>query len=122
MEGVCLIYERGGRRGRKGEQGGGKDRELSRYWRWRRWEGWKTYVDDVQRLVHAGLRVERKARVDLGRDLAGDDLENLAAELDEQAVERGVDFLIEVFALSIAKVLTPLPCFQTLQSPRFPLR
>lgn len=52
-------------------------------------------VDDVQSLVNRGLLVERETGVDLGRDLAGDDFENLLAELDEEAVEGGVNFLVE---------------------------
>ena len=59
----------------------------------------KSYIDDVQRLIHTRLRIEREPRVDLGRHLARDDLENLAAKLDEQAVEGGVDFVIDVLAL-----------------------
>lgn len=52
-------------------------------------------VDDVQSLVNRGLLVERETGVDLGRNLAGDDFENLLAELDEEAVEGGVNFLVE---------------------------
>ena len=56
-------------------------------------------VDDVQRLVDAGLRVEAEARVDLGAHLARDDLQDLLAELDQQPVQRGVDLVVLVLAL-----------------------
>jgi hypothetical protein len=48
----------------------------------------------VQGLVDRSLGVEGEPRVHLGRDLAGDDLENLLAELDEEAVEGGVDLVV----------------------------
>jgi hypothetical protein len=53
----------------------------------------------VQSLVNGGLGVEREASVNLGRNLSGDDLENLLAELDEQVVEGGVDLSVNVTAL-----------------------
>lgn len=57
------------------------------------------YLDEVQGLVNRGLGVKGEARIDLGGDLAGDNLKNLLAELDEQTVEGGVDLFIEGAAL-----------------------
>src|SRR5207253_1263662 len=42
-----------------------------------------------------GLGAERESGIDLGRDLAGNDLKDLLAELDEQVVERPVDLLLQ---------------------------
>ena len=44
-------------------------------------------ADELARLVDGRLGVEREARVDLGRDAAGDDLEDPQAELDAEAVD-----------------------------------
>ena len=66
------------------------------------WRARKTHVDDVQRLAHRGLLVEREAGVDLGADLARHDLEDLLAELDEQAVEGVVDLVVDALALLLA--------------------
>lgn len=52
-------------------------------------------------LVDGGLGVEGEAGVNLGRDLAGDDLEDLLAELDEEAVEGGIDLVVDVTALGL---------------------
>jgi hypothetical protein len=57
----------------------------------------------VERLVDRGLCAERESGVDLGGDLAGDDLEDLLAELDEEVVQRGVDLLGERAALSLGR-------------------
>lgn len=57
-----------------------------------------SYVDDVQGLVDGGLGVEGEASVDLCGDLAGDDLEDLLAELNQQAVEGGVHLCVDVTA------------------------
>jgi hypothetical protein len=48
----------------------------------------------VQGLVNGGLGVKGEASVDLGGDLAGNDLKNLLAELNEKTVEGGVDLLV----------------------------
>ena len=84
----------------------GKDRSVGRC---SKMEKSKTYINNMQRLIHTSLRVKRKARIHLGRDLARDDLEDLAAKLDEQAVERGVDLVVEVFALNIDVHVSNLP-------------
>lgn len=60
----------------------------------------RTYVNDVQGLVDGGLGVEREASVNLGGDLAGDDLEDLLAELDQEAVEGIVDLDVDALALA----------------------
>lgn len=56
----------------------------------------------MQGLVHGSLGVKREARVNLRRHLAGDDLKDLLAELDKQAVESGVHLRIEGRALLLA--------------------
>lgn len=50
-------------------------------------------------LLNGCLCVEGEARIDFGRDLARDNLQNLAAELNEQSVEGGINLFIHVFAL-----------------------
>lgn len=52
----------------------------------------------MQGLVDGGLGVEGEAGVDLGGDLAGDDFEDLLAELDQQAVESGVHLCVDIAA------------------------
>lgn len=64
--------------------------------------GGGTYIDDAQGLVDRGLSVEREAGVDFGRDLAGDDLQDLLAELHQQVVEGGVDLVLDVLAVLLA--------------------
>ena len=64
--------------------------------------GYLAYLNDGQGLVNSGLGVEGQLGVDLGGDLAGDDLENLLAELDEQAVEGGINLLVDGLALGLA--------------------
>lgn len=56
-------------------------------------------LDDVQGLVDRGLGVKGEAGVDLGRDLAGDDLEDLLAELDQETVQRSIDLVVDRAAL-----------------------
>lgn len=56
-------------------------------------------LDDVQGLVDRGLGVEGEAGVNLGRDLAGDDLEDLLAELDQETVQRSIDLIVDRAAL-----------------------
>lgn len=59
------------------------------------------YLDDLEGLVDGGLGVEGQVGVDLGGDLAGDDLEDLGAELDQEAVESKLDLLLGRAALSL---------------------
>jgi hypothetical protein len=53
----------------------------------------------VERLVDRRLCAEGESGVDLGGDLAGDDLEDLGAELDQEVVEGRVDLLVDRAAL-----------------------
>ena len=53
-------------------------------------------------LVNGALGVKGQLGVDLSGDLAGDDLQDLLAELDEEAVQGGLNLLIEAAALSLA--------------------
>ena len=62
-------------------------------------------LDDVQGLVDRGLGVEGEAGVDLGGDLAGDDLQDLLAELDEKVIQGGVDLFVEGFALDFVSMM-----------------
>jgi hypothetical protein len=57
-------------------------------------------LDDVKGLVDGSLGVEGPTSIDLSGDLAGDDLEDLLAELNEKVVEGSVDLLIKSLALS----------------------
>jgi hypothetical protein len=61
-----------------------------------------TYVDNAQSLGDGGLGVEREARVDFCGDLAGDNLENLLAELDQQVVQCAVDLVLNVLSVLLA--------------------
>lgn len=61
-----------------------------------------THINDVQRLINAGLLVEAEPRIHLRADLARHDLQDLAAELHKQVVQRGVDLSIDVLAMLLA--------------------
>lgn len=61
-----------------------------------------TYVEDVKGLVNAALLVEREPRIDLSRDLARHDLQDLAAELHKQVVQCSIDLLVHVLAMGLA--------------------
>lgn len=61
-----------------------------------------SYLEDLKGLVDGALGVEGQLGVDLGRDLAGDDLQDLLAELDQEAVESVLDLLIKGRALLLA--------------------
>ena len=61
--------------------------------------GLVTYVDNAESLLDGDILVEGEAGVDLSGDLAGDDLEDLAAELDKEVVEGDVDLLVGVLAV-----------------------
>ncbi len=50
----------------------------------------------MEGLLDRGLSIKGEGGVDLGRDLAGDDLEDLRAELDEEVVEGRVDLGVEI--------------------------
>lgn len=55
----------------------------------------------MEGLVDRGLCAERESGIDLGGDLAGDDLEDLLAELDEEVVKSRVDLLGDGTALRL---------------------
>lgn len=59
-------------------------------------------LDDVQGLVYGGLGIEGQLGVDLSRDLAGNDLEDLPAELDEEAIYSGIGLLVNSLTLLFA--------------------
>lgn len=48
----------------------------------------------MKSLVNGGLGIEGESSVDLGGDLARDDLEDLLAELHKEIVEGSVDLLL----------------------------
>lgn len=52
----------------------------------------------MQGLVDTGLGVERETGVDLSRDLAGNNLQDLLAELDQQTVEGSIDLRVDILA------------------------
>ena len=58
-----------------------------------------TYVDNAESLLDGDLLVEGEAGVNLSGDLAGNDLQDLATELDEEVVEGDVDLLVGVLAV-----------------------
>lgn len=60
-----------------------------------------TYLDDLEGLVDGALGVEGQLGIDLGRNLTGNDLQNLQAELDQEAVQGGVNLLIDSLALGL---------------------
>ena len=60
------------------------------------------YLNDAESLVNGGLGVEGEAGIDLGRDLAGDDLKDLLAELNQETVKGGVDLEVDGATLLLA--------------------
>lgn len=60
-----------------------------------------TNLNNTQSLVNGGLCAEGENGVDLGGDLAGNDLKNLLAELDEEVVQGRVNLLVEGAALRL---------------------
>jgi hypothetical protein len=61
-----------------------------------------TYLDDLKGLVDGSLGVKGQAGVDLSGDLAGNDLENLLAELDKETVQGGVNLSVDGATLLLA--------------------
>lgn len=61
-----------------------------------------THVNDAESLLDGDILVEGETGVDLSGDLAGDDLQDLAAELDEQVVKGDVNLLVELLAVLLA--------------------
>lgn len=60
-------------------------------------------LDDVQGLVDAGRGIEGDVGVDLSRNPAGDDLEDLTAELNEQVFESCIRLLVDSLAILLAR-------------------
>jgi hypothetical protein len=60
-------------------------------------------LDDGEGLVNGGLGVEGQLGVNLGGDLAGNDLEDLLAELNEETVQGGIDLLVDGLALGLTE-------------------
>lgn len=58
----------------------------------------------MKSLVDGGLGVERVKGIDLSGDLAGNDLENLLAELNQEAVEGIINLLVDRAALLLSVV------------------
>lgn len=58
----------------------------------------RTHLDNVQGLVNTGLGVKRETGVDLSGDLAGNDLQDLLAKLDQETVEGSIDLRVDVLA------------------------
>ena len=56
----------------------------------------------MKSLVNRGLGVERETSIDLSGDLAGDDIKDLLAELNEETVQGGVDLLVKSDTLLLA--------------------
>ena len=67
-------------------------------------EGREPYLDDVESLLDGLLGVEGESGVDLSRDLARDDLEDLLAELDQEAVQSVLDLRVNITALLLGVV------------------
>lgn len=62
----------------------------------------QAYLNDAEGLLDGDVLVEGETGVNLSGDLAGDDLQDLATELDEQVVEGDVDLLVDVLAVLLA--------------------
>jgi hypothetical protein len=60
-----------------------------------------TYLDDLEGLLDGALGVEGQPSVDLSRDLAGNDLQDLGTELNQETVQGGVNLLVDGLALGL---------------------
>ena len=60
-----------------------------------------SYLDDLKGLVDGALGVEGQLGIDLSRDLTGNDLQDLLAELNQETVQSGLNLLIDGLALSL---------------------
>lgn len=65
----------------------------------KRCTGGSSYLDDMTGLVNRSLSVEGESSIDLGGHLAGDNLQDLPAELDQESVQGGIDLFINCLAL-----------------------
>jgi hypothetical protein len=60
-----------------------------------------THVDDTEGLLDTGVGVEGESGVNLGRDLAGDDLKDLLAELDKESVKDSINLVVDALAIGV---------------------
>lgn len=58
-------------------------------------------VNELESLLDGGVLVERESGVNLGGDSAGDDLQNLGTELDEELVKSNLNLLLGVRGLAL---------------------
>lgn len=56
----------------------------------------------MQGLLNRSLGVEGEAGVDLSRDLAGDDLQDFPAELNQESVNSSIDLAVDITTLSLS--------------------
>lgn len=57
-----------------------------------------THFNNVQGLVNAGLGVERETGIDLSGDLAGNNLQDLLAKLNQETVKGSIDLGVDILA------------------------
>jgi len=62
----------------------------------------ETHINDVKSLRDGSIGVERESGVDLGGNLARNNLQDLLAELDKKAVESCVNLIIVILAVLAA--------------------
>ena len=55
-----------------------------------------SYIDNMQGLFDRCFGIERESGIDLRRDLARNDLEDLCAELHEEIVQGSINLLVDV--------------------------
>jgi len=60
-----------------------------------------THLDDTEGLLDTGLSVEGESGVNLGGDLAGNNLEDLLAELDEESIKDSIDLVVDALAIGV---------------------
>jgi len=60
-----------------------------------------THLDDTEGLLDTGLSVEGESGVNLGGDLARDNLENLLAELDEEGIKNSINLVVDALAVRV---------------------
>jgi hypothetical protein len=63
--------------------------------------------------VHGGLGIERKASIDFGGNLAGDDFQDLLAEFHQESVKSGINLLIDVATLEQVVLVIILSLLET---------
>jgi hypothetical protein len=56
----------------------------------------------VKRLVNGALLVEREASIDFCRNLSGNDLEDLLAKLNKEAVESSVNLIVHYLSVLLS--------------------